>query len=257
MVQAVDVTSFITASEASYQAKKTATLLKTLTVNALIMGESGVGKKSLASYILPDASIVDASNFDDLLVTLESCNEIIITNFENSPNIKRMVDIINENSIRVIATSKNSFTNELLDDLFSIKLDIPPLKDRLEDVELLCELFVSEASRLFGGENKFDLENFTPDLSRNSNSLKRQIMSNYLMQDMNDIELMNIIENYLYSRMGSISDYRKFLYLYEAPIINAGLNRYKSQLQLSERMGLNRNTLRKKIAENKKYLKES
>ena len=48
MVQVVVVTNFITASEASSQAFKTATLLKTLTVNALIMGEVGVGKSTLA-----------------------------------------------------------------------------------------------------------------------------------------------------------------------------------------------------------------
>ena len=91
MVQAVVVTKFVTASEASYQAFKTATLLKTLTVSALIMGEVGVGKRSLASFILPDAALFDASNFDELIIALESCNEIIITNIENSPNIKRLV----------------------------------------------------------------------------------------------------------------------------------------------------------------------
>jgi len=37
----------------------------------------------------------------------------------------------------------------------------------------------------------------------------------------------------------------KFLHLYEVPIIKAGLQRFKSQLQLSEKLGLNRNTLRK------------
>ena len=53
VVAAVDaVTSFVTASDASSQAFKTATLLKTLNINALIIGESGVGKKSLAKYIL-------------------------------------------------------------------------------------------------------------------------------------------------------------------------------------------------------------
>ncbi|MDX9756088.1 MAG: Fis family transcriptional regulator, partial [Sulfurimonas sp.] len=46
--------SYITASAASAQAFKTATLLKTLNVNSLITGELGVGKKSLACYILPD-----------------------------------------------------------------------------------------------------------------------------------------------------------------------------------------------------------
>ena len=254
MVQAVVVTKFVTACEASYQAFKTATLLKTLTVNALIMGEVGVGKRSLATFILPDASVIDASNFDELLTALDSCNEVIITNIENSPNIKRLIETIKEKSTRVIATSKQSFSNEFTDDLFSVKFDIPPLKERKEDIELLVESFVTEASILFGGNEEFNIKNFKPDLTQNAKSLRRQVMVNYLLQDIQDNELIQIIENYLYEKLGSNSDYRNFLYLYEVPLINAGLSRFKSQLQLSDRLGLNRNTLRKKISDNKQHL---
>lgn len=254
MVQAVDVTSFVTASEASYQAKKTATLLKTLTVNALIMGETGVGKESLARFVLPDAPVMDASNFEELLVILESSREIIITNIENSPNLKRLVDTINAHSIRVIATSRQSFANEYVDDLFSIKFDIPPLKDRLEDVSALVDKFTQDASILFGKNEVFKVEKFIPDLTQNALSLKRQVMIHYLLQDIKDIELMDIIQNYLQTKLGSNSDYRNFLYLYEVPLIRAGLNKFKSQLQLSDKLGLNRNTLRKKISDNKHYL---
>ena len=250
----MDVASFITASNASHEAFKTATLLKTLSVNALIMGEDGVGKKSLASFILPGASIIDASNFDELLIALESSTEIIIINIDNSPNIKRLIDTISENSIRVIATSVQAYSNEHIDDLFSVKFDIPPLSQRVEDVELLVERFTLEASSLFGGDEKFNIENFKPDLSRNANSLRRQVMINYLLQDVNDVELMDIIENYLYSKMGTNSDYRNLIYLYETPLIRAGLKKFKSQLQLSDKLGLNRNTLRKKIADNAEYL---
>ena len=254
---AVDVTNFITASNASSEAFKTATLLKTLSVHALIMGEDGVGKKSLAAFILPSASIIDASNFDELLVALESVDEIIITNIDSSPNIKRLIDTISAKSIRVIATSKQSFNNEYIDEIFSVKFDIPPLTQRTEDIESLVQRFTTEASLLFGGDEKFNIKNFKPDLSQNANSLRRQVMINYLLQDVKDIELMDIIENYLYSKMGTSSDYRNLIYLYEAPLIRAGLKKFKSQLQLSDKLGLNRNTLRKKIAENKQYLKDN
>ena len=90
----MDVTNFITVSDALKEAYKTATLLKTLSVNSLITGESGVGKKSLAKYILPDASSIDASNFDELLIALESSQELIIINLENSPNINRIIDSV-------------------------------------------------------------------------------------------------------------------------------------------------------------------
>ena len=250
----MDVTSFITVSSASQQAKKTASLLKTLSVNALIMGESGVGKRALASFILPEASIVDASNFEELLVTLESSQELIITNIDTSPNLNRLIDSLKEREVRIIATSKQSFTNRLIDDFFSVKFDIPPLSERLEDVSLLIEKFAKEAAELFGSQADFNSQNFKPDLSKNADSLRRQVMIHYLLQDINDTELMEIIENYLYDKLGSNSDYRNNLYLYEVPLIRAGLQKFKSQLQLSDKLGLNRNTLRKKIAENRQYL---
>lgn len=251
---AVDATNFITVSNASKEAFKTATLLKTLNVNSLITGESGVGKKSLAKYILPDAPVLDASNHEELLVALESTREIVLTNLQNSPNLKVIIDTIMSNEIRVIATAKNYFTNNSLDEIFSIKFDIPPLSQREEDVEALVELFTKEAATLFGVENEFNVKNFTPDLTRNSNSLRRQVMINYLLQDIQDVELMDIMENYLFDKIGSNSDYRNHLYLYEVPLIRAGLHKFKSQLQLSDKLGLNRNTLRKKIADNNQYL---
>lgn len=251
---AVDVTNFVTASEASIQAFKTATLLKSLTINALIMGEDGVGKRTLASFILPNATVIDSSHHEELLQSLEISDEIIITNIEHFPNMKTLVDAIKEHKVRVVATSKQSFSNEHIDDIFSVKLDIPPLATRKEDVEELIDLFVKDAVNLFGGERKFDIKNFNPDLSSNANSLRRQVMISYLLQDITDTELMGIMENFLFEKLGSNSDYRNFLYLYEAPLIKAGLAKYKSQLQLSDRLGLNRNTLRKKIAENSHYL---
>ena len=250
----VVATNFITASESSTQAFKTATLLKTINVNSLILGEVGVGKKSLAKYILPEAKVVDASDFDETLSALENVDEIIIINLDSSANIKRVFDSIKINSTRVVATANSDFFNENIDEIFSVKLDILPLRDRLEDVDELIKEFIQEASAIFSCSRELNLENFTPNLSQNSHSLRRQVMIHSLLQNIKDVELMEIMQNYLSDKLGSQSDYRKFLYLYEAPLIKAGLSKYKSQLQLSEKLGLNRNTLRKKIVENKQYL---
>ena len=251
----VDVTNFITTSEASSQAKKTASLLKTLNVNAIISGELGVGKKSLASFILPDASIIDASNFDELLTAIESSNELIISNIDKSPNLLRLISAIKNSNIRVIATSTSTLSGETIDELFSIKLEIPPLRDRLEDVTSLLELFINEAQKLFGGNKEtFNYDEFKPDLSKNSYSLRRQIMISYLLQDIKDSDLIELIGRYLQDKLGTNNDYKNFLYLYEVPLIKTGLQKFKSQLQLSDKLGLNRNTLRKKISDNQKYL---
>lgn len=254
MVQGVVVTNFIAESSASKEAFKTATLLKTLNVNSLIIGELGVGKKSLAKYILPNAPILDASNFNELMTALESNTQIIITNLQLSPNLTRIIDTIKLKNIRVVATAKYSIENELIDELFTVKFDIPPLLQRKEDIEELISIFSKDAATLFGVTQELNLDNFIPDLSKNSHSLKRQVMIRYLLQDIQDTELMDIIEEFLFDKLGSNSDYRDFLYLYESPLIKAGLKKFKSQLQLSDKLGLNRNTLRKKIADNKKYL---
>lgn len=250
----MDATKFVTACASSAQAYKTATLLKTLNVNALIGGEIGVGKKTLAKYILNDAPLIDGSNYDEILTTLRMSKEIIIINFENIPNIKKVLDLVKKNSVRLIATAKSSFYNEYIDDIFSVKFDIPPLSQRPEDVEELKKIYMDEASNLFNTSAALDIKNFKPDLSQNSNSLKRQIMISSLLQDINDVELIDILENYIIDKLGSNSDYRNLLYLYEVPLIRAGLSRYKSQLQLADKLGLNRNTLRKKIADNGRYL---
>jgi len=107
---------------------------------------------------------------------------------------------------------------------------------------------------MFSINYDFNLESFTPDLSQNVNSLRRQVMISYLLQDIKESELIGIIEAYLVDKLGSNNDYKSFLHLYEVPLIKAGLHRFKSQLQLSDKLGLNRNTLRKKIVDNKQYL---
>lgn len=243
----------IAASASWAQAFKTATLLKTLSVNALIIGEEGVGKKSLASYILPDATILDASNYEELLLALESNNSIIITNLENSPNIKKIFELITLKNIRVVATASNLYKNEIVDKVFSIKLDIPSLKERPEDVNILIDKYINEAASLFGQSETLKISNINPDLSRNSYSLKKQVVIHYLLQNIGERELMDIIEKYLFEKLGSNNDYKNFLHIYEVPLIKAGLHKFKSQLQLSDKLGLNRNTLRKKISENSKY----
>jgi DNA-binding NtrC family response regulator len=249
----VDVTSFLSSSAASKEAFKTANLLKGLSVNALISGEQGTGKRSLAKYILPDASIFNALNYDEIISAVASCESIIIYNFEKFPNIEQLFALLKENHVRLVATSCITEKSERYDEHFSIKIPLPPLCEREEDIIMLQELFIKEAKDIFAIEKEFDFSKLEADISKNAYSLRRQIMMNYLLDDISEKELMVIMENFLYKRLGSNNDYRNFLHLFEIPLIQAGIKRFKSQLQLSERLGLNRNTLRKKIAENEPF----
>ena len=250
----MDATNFITVSQASKEAFKTATLLRSLQVNALVRGEVGVGKKTLARYILPSAPIIDAKNHDELLSVLHSSSEVIVANLENVANIKVILKVAKEKSVRIIATALPTYEHESLAEFFSIDFLIPPLRERLEDVEILYQEFCHEVSMMLGSDVEIDKGSFEPDLSENALSLKRQILLYATYNSIDDKALMELIYSYLYKRLGSDDDYRKFLYLYEAPLIKAGLKRFGSQLKLAQILGLNRNTLRKKITNLKEYL---
>ena len=252
----VDATNFITVSQASQEAFKTATLLRSLKISALIRGEAGVGKKTLARYILPSAPVVNAKNYDELLSVLHSSSEIIISDIENVANIKVVLKDAEQNGVRIIATASPTYEHERLEEFFGIDFTIPPLQERIEDVEVLCRHFCSEIGAMLGREIRVDMQHFEPDLSQNAHSLKRQIMLHSIFDDLDEKDLMELLYNYLYEKLGGNDDYRKFLHLYEAPLIKAGLKRFKSQLQLSQILGLNRNTLRKKISNIKEYLNE-
>ncbi len=253
VITAVDVTNFLTASSASVEAFKTANLLKGLGVNAIILGERGTGKLTLARYILPHAPIIDAGHFDELLDTLESHSDVIIHRLDNVANLKRLIETIQKTRTRVIATGGGRYTQDQLDEIFTIRLALPPLSERQEDVAVLVEAFIKEARDTLGKSEPFDLEGFLPDLSENAISLRRQVYLHYLFDSINENDLMEIMEHYLEGKLGSNNDYRAFLHLFEVPLIRAGIKRFKSQLQLAERLGLNRNTLRKKIADHSEY----
>ncbi len=253
VVQAVAVANFLGTSRASTEAFKTANLLKTLSVNALVYGENGTGKSTLARYILPNAPTLSTHNFDELLEAINSNSELIITHVEEAPNLKRLVDTIVTSKSRVVVTSNSSVQNELLQESFSVRIHIPPLSERREDVRALLELFMQEANSVFGEEKPFEMPAYELDLSQNAVSLRKQLFLHYQFSNIGENDLMAIMEQYLSDKLGSKNDYRKYLHLYEVPLIRVGLKQFKSQLQLSDKLGLNRNTLRKKIADNSHY----
>lgn len=256
VVQGVAVTNFIATSGASLEALKTANLLKGLPINAFIFGQSGTGKKSLARYILPNATLIDASHYEELEGALSSHKSLIISNFDKIPNYDNFQALVDKYEVRIIAMASSVFNSEIIDQFFGIKVSLPPLIERPEDVKVLADNFLKEAKELLGVENDIKIDVSRIDLRHNAHSIRRHVYMQVQLQDINESELMSIMEMYLKKYLGGNSDYRNFLYLYEAPLINAGLEKFKTQLQLSDKLGLNRNTLRKKIAENKEYLRD-
>jgi DNA-binding NtrC family response regulator len=249
VVDVVDHTKYIARSRASIEALKSANLLKSLNVNAIILGERGVGKEALCRHILPDSIVVDGGDINELIGYISTQDHVIIKDFDKVTNYQKVKSAIEAYKTRIIATSSKALNEKVLDDFFSLKITIPPLSERDEDVALLAKKFFEEVSTVFGEkkEQDFSLENFQFDISENCYSLRKSVYLKYLIDSLSENDVMQIMEEFLSKKIGGRNDYRDQLYLFDVPLIRCGFKKFHSQLSMSEKFGLNRNTLRKKI----------
>ncbi len=254
-VEVVDRTNYIAKSRASMEALKSANLLKSVSINALILGEKGVGKETLARHII-DAPLVEATLFNELLTLIETNASVIVKNFHLITNYKKLKIALETHKTRIIATSSAPLSEALMDEFFSLKITIPPLREREEDVEPLIEKFAFEAYVMFGESRStpFSLKDIIADVSQNCYSLRRSVYNAYLMSGFGEKEILSMMEQFLSHRIGGRNDYRDLLYLFDVPLIKSGHAKFGSQLAMSEKFGLNRNTLRKKINDYKDKL---
>lgn len=254
--EVVVATNFIANSRSSQEALKSAHLLKSLPVNALILGDDGVGKLTLAKFIL-NAPIVSAKDFQGLLHALKEEDGLIIEDFHHLPQTQTFFDELEKHKTHIIATAEN-LSDTLKDKFFSVTIDLPPLKQRHEDVKDIAKEFIIEAKELFGIDEDivFDEDDFFEHLEQNANSLKRYIYGLVLANSLNSDGFMKLSEGFLSKQIGEGDDYRRLLHFFDVPLIRAGFKKFGSQLSMSEEFGLNRNTLRKKINENSKFFKE-
>ncbi len=243
--------NFIANSKASKEALKSANILKTLNINVLIEGPTGVGKELLAKYISNDAPVIK-ENLSNLKQLSQSSKDIIILNIEKCKNLHIFEEI--DKKHRIIATSNQITKSEIIDKIFPIKIYIPPLQDRPEDILPIAKKFLKEANEIFSRDLDINLEKIDFNLDENGDSIKKDIYLHFFLENISDKQIMMCLEKYLINKIGTQKDYKQFLYLYEVPLIKAGFKRFKSQLKMAEMLGLNRNTLRKKINENKDWL---
>lgn len=243
----MDHTNYIAKSRASLEALKSANLLKSLTLSALIVGESGTGKETLAKFILPEAKIVQGDNFQEVLTFIGTNDAVIIKNFDKISNFQILKAEIEKHKTRVIATSKTELLDKITSEFFALTITLSPLIERQEDVELLTEKFFQEVSAIFGESSDESLKDLNVDLSNNCYSLRKSIYIKYLIDSLGENDVMSVIEGFLAKKLGGKNDYRDQLYLFDVPMLRCGFKKFNSQLNMSEKFGLNRNTLRKKI----------
>jgi len=238
--------TFFTTSEKVQHIIKSFNLTKTLFVSSIIIGEPHTGKKTLTKYLFPNVPLVSGENQEEVEEALKNYDELIITDFEKLTN-QNTFDFTNK---RIIATANYIGNSSVIDELFGFIYHMPSLLERPEDVVFLTEHFIKEAkTTLLLEELEIDHKDILVNLSQNSQSLKRDIYLHILKFSMKQHDIEEILYQYLLKNLDGNDGYREYLGIYEKPLIEAGLKKYGSQLQLSQVLGINRNTLRKKIHE--------
>lgn len=247
---AVDAVNFIAKNRASKEALKSANLLKSLEINALITGEEGTGKTTLARYIINAPVVSGIQDINIITSLISQYKNVIIKDFDQIKHIDILLDALQKNKTRIIATSQKTVFSKISDKFFSLSINLPPLRERKEDIYPLASKFLKDAKKDFGlNDINVDIKKIKLDLERNCYSLKLSIYKAIMEELMSEEDIMQILQDLFYKRLGSKNDYRNNLYIYEMPLIMAGFDKFKSQLKMSDQFGINRNTLRKKINE--------
>ncbi len=218
---------------------------KELMVSSLIYGEEFTGKKSLIKQIFNNSAWVDGENLKDVKTALELNSHIVITNFEKVNNL----DILEFENVNIVAIYNGKTYNKILENKFAFIYYMPSLIEREEDIELFKNHYTKEAKEIFDVTEDINIEKKDLDISKNLKSLKSSIFKTILFKSVQKEDLTYVMFNYFLKHYEGNNVYKEQLELFEKALIEAGLQIYGSQLKLSEILGINRNTLRKKINE--------
>jgi len=221
------------------------TLTKSLFVSSILVGEKYTGKKTLIKDIFPNSVFVDANDTVELEKVLDSHDRVVIYNIEVINNLENL-NLANK---QVIAISNKLTNQKQVENIFAFIYTMPSLNERKEDVEVLTEYYSTLIKDELMVDTALEIKSSQLDLSKNNKSLKASIYKAMITASFNKHEIEDILYSYLFKNIQGDNAYREHLPIFEKPLIEAGLKKYKTQLKLSKILGLNRNTLRKKIYE--------
>ncbi len=236
---------FIAHSESTKKILNVAKMSASLPVNVLITGEDGVGRKLLAYEILPDTQSFDAKELEKLINTktidLEQYSSLIIFNIHKVLNRQEFMSKLED--IKIVATTFD-LNNEYVS-YFAVKLEIPSLNQRPEDLEELISIYIKEASKIY--TSSILRKDIKIDLSGNGITLKQSIYKSILLKSISKVEMMDTLYSFFIKELKDGKDYKALLEMFEIPLLKASKKVFKSQLQMSEKLNINRMTVRKKL----------
>ncbi len=218
---------FLAKSSYLQKIKNIADMCKEMKINIYIWGEKGTGKTFLAKYIAPDAVINPKK---------PTVNSVILEDFDQNPSF-------DSNNTFLIATGTKPLNSEILKKYFSLDLELKPLKEHPEDIQIFIHHFIQKAKEEFKTDKEIKVQN--PDISENLNSLKKQIYSKYLLPETKE-EILNLLEEY-YINSQKETTYEKEISNFEKMFFTAMKVKYKSKLQMANMLKINRVTLTKKM----------
>jgi len=236
---------FLNNSEQIENIIKGFSLTRSLFVSSLLTGEPHTGKKSLIKQLFPSAFWVDASEKEVLEIALKEHSEIVIYNFHTILNC----DHLKFENKKIIAISDKVNNRARAEKKFAFIYTMPNLEKRDDLPSLISSIQKIVEEELMVSE-PVELDSSQLDLSQNFRSLKASISRQVVVKNCSKEDIQNILFDYFMKHLEGNNVYREHLPLFESALIEAGLQKHKSQLKLSKVLGLNRNTLRKKIEEN-------
>jgi transcriptional regulator with PAS, ATPase and Fis domain len=247
MKEGEDLESFVTDNEVVKNILKGLNLTRNLYVSSIIVGEAHTGKRALVHSVFPNAKVIDGALTQELSKGMEEgVGELVIENFHKVGN----PDMLHFENMRVIAIADYIPNMRDIDEKFAFIYNMPPLRERPEDVELYIGYYMKRASEELSLDIEgIEIERKEVDISRNLASLRASVYRELLYRKSTARDLQNALYH-LFLHDGELEKgYRENLAIFEKAILKAGLEKYGSQLKLASILGINRNTLRKKINE--------